>query len=450
MASPVVTVKEAAGASQLLAARLQIPPMSYSHASGSWMFTSDGQRYLDACSGIVNVNIGHAHPTVVEALRDQAGICTYASPGSFAAAHMQQLATATARAVHRPDDRVMFIPTGTAATEAAIALARLAQRARGETGRHKVLTASLGYHGNSAFVLALSGHRSRRPHEDDGFGLHPSFDPPYPGHHLGCPLPACQAGCAEAVRAAIVDAGPESVAAVLVETVNGTTGGGYTPPPGYLRALRQICDEHGVLLIHDEVLTGLGRTGLPLGSHHAPGAEPDIVTLAKGLGAGYLPLAATMIAPELAEAILSSGRWLPLMGTMSATPLQGRVGLAVLSVLDEIGVLDRDQVRGAAVAQVVAEATRDIPAVVDVRGLGYFYGLELAAGTIGDALRITRENGLLLYPFVGFRPDGSGEGLLVAPPLNATDADLNFLGEALRASLVQLGEHVTAAASQTG
>jgi adenosylmethionine-8-amino-7-oxononanoate aminotransferase len=435
-----VTTNEAADTSQLLAARLQIPPISYSHAYGSWIFSSDGQRYLDACSGIVNVNIGHAHPTVVDALRDQVGICTYASPGTFAPTQMTQLAAATAKAVHRPNDRVMFTPTGTSATEAAIALARLAQRARGEEGRHKVLTSSLGYHGNSAFVLALSGHRSRRPHEDDSFGIAPAFNPPYPDQHLDCPFPSCRAECARTVRDAIVNAGQETVAAVLMETVNGTTGGGYTPPAGYLRAVREICDEYGVLLIHDEVLTGLGRTGLPLGSHHAPGAEPDIITLAKGLGAGFIPLAATMISPDLAESILSAGRWLPLMGTMSGTPLQGRVGLAVLSVLDDLGVLDRDQVRGAAVGHVVTEATRDLPMVTDVRGVGYFYGIELAPGTVGDVLRLTRSNGLLLYPFVGFRPDGSGEGLLVAPPLNATDADLEFLGESLRSSLVRLSE----------
>ena len=204
--------------------------------------------------------------------------------------------------------------------------------------------------------------------------------------------------------------------------------------------VREICDEFGVLLIDDEVLTGLGRTGLPLGSHHTPGAEPNMLTLAKGLGAGYLPLAATMISPGLAESIMSSGKWLPLMGTMSGTPLQGRLGLAVLSVLDELGALDRDLERGADVARIVAEATQDMPMVTGVRGVGYFYGVELAPGTIGDALRVARSNGLLLYPHVGFHPDGTGEGLLVAPPLNATDADLDFLGETMRASLARLGE----------
>lgn len=424
--------------SQLLAARLQIPPIPYSHAAGSWVFASDGTRYLDGASGIVNVNIGHAHPVVVEALRDQVGICTYASPGTFAPDLMEQLAAATARAVHRPDDRVMFTPTGTHATESAIALARLVQRARGEEGRHKILTSSLGYHGNSAFVLALSGHRSRRPHEDDSFGLAPAFNPPYPGQHLDCPFPACRVECVRAVRDAIVAAGPETVAAVLMEPVNGTTGGGYVPPAGYLKALREVCDEFGVLVIHDEVLTGLGRTGLPLASHHTPGSAADIVTLSKGLGAGYVPLAATMISPNLAEDIMTSGKWLPLMGTMSATPLQGRAGLAVLSVLDDLGALDRDEVRGAALGRLVADAVRGQSVVTDVRGLGYFHGIELAPGTIGDVMRITRSKGLLLYPYVGFRPDRTGEGLLVAPPLNASDADLDFLGETLRTALTQL------------
>ncbi|MFB9609925.1 aspartate aminotransferase family protein [Kutzneria kofuensis] len=435
-----MTVNPAAGTSQLLAARLQIPPISYSHAFGSWVFGTDGKRYLDGASGIVNVNIGHAHPVVVDALREQVGICTYASPGTFAPTQMEQLAAATARAVHRPDDRVMFTPTGTHATEAAISLARLVQRARGEEGRHKILTSTLGYHGNSAFVLALSGHRSRRPHPDDSFGIAPAFDPPYPNQHIGCPFPTCRVECAQTVRDAIVNAGPETVAAVLMEPVNGTTGGGYVPPAGYLRAVREICDEYGVLFIQDEVLTGLGRTGLPLASHHTPGADADIITLSKGLGAGYVPLAATMLAPQLAEDIMSSGKWLPLMGTMSATPLQGRAGLAVLSVLEDLGTFDRDAVKGSAVGQLVADAARNHPLVKDVRGIGYFYGIELVPGTIGDAMRITRSNGLLLYPHAGWHPDHTGEGLLVAPPLNATDADLDFLGESLRKSLAQLSE----------
>ncbi|MBP2328512.1 adenosylmethionine-8-amino-7-oxononanoate aminotransferase [Kibdelosporangium banguiense] len=263
---------------RLLAAKLQLPPIPWTHARGSWVY--DGaKRYLDAASGMINVNIGHAHPAVAAAMSDQVRRGTFASPGALSGTLMDELAGQVALAVHRPEDRVMFTSSGTSGVEGAIAPARLAHRSRGADGRRKVLTASLGYHGNSAFMLALSGHRRRRPHPDDSFGLQPAFDAPYPGQHLDCPYETCQAECAQGVRAAIEQAGPETVAAVLIETVNGTTGGGYVPPAGYPRVVREICAEYGVLVIHDEVLTGLGRTGLPLAAHHTPGSYASHATV---------------------------------------------------------------------------------------------------------------------------------------------------------------------------
>jgi taurine---2-oxoglutarate transaminase len=426
-------VSPAGRPSRLLAARQPLPPLPYSHARGSWVYAPDGRRYLDASSGLVCVNIGHSHPVVAKAMADQATRGTFASPGSLLPRLQEELALATAVACGRDDDFVSLTTTGTAAVENAIALARIAQRARGERGRHKVLTASLGYHGNSAFALALSGHRRRRPHIDDGFGLGPAFDPPYPDLHHGCAHTTCEADCAGAVRDAIIRADPDTVAAVLVEPVNGTTGGGYVPPAGYLNAVRAICARYGVLLIHDEVLTGL-----PLAAQHSPGGEADLTVVSKGLGAGYAPLAAVLVAPAIGETILASGQPLPMAGTMSANPLQARVGLAVLSVLRDIGALDRSRVRGASVAAAVHEATRDLPVVKDVRGRGYFIGVELAGAPLVDAMAIAREHSLLLYPFNGFRADGGGEGVIVAPPLTASDEELAFLGTALRTTLERL------------
>ncbi|KOG58324.1 aminotransferase class III [Streptomyces varsoviensis] len=421
--------------SRLLAARQPLPSLPFDHAEGCWLYGPDGRRFMDASSGLICVNVGHAHPAVLRALTTQAGKGTFASPGS--------LDPRLQEAVGRPEDRVAFACTGTAAVEMAIALARSVQRARGEKRRHKVLTASLSYHGNSALNLALSGHRRRRPHPDDGFGLGPAFDPPYPGHHRGCRLDACDATCAAEVGTAIEEAGTDTVAAVLVEPVNGTTGGGYCPPDGYLRALRDICAAHGVLVIHDEVLTGLGRTGLPLAAHQCPASDADLTVLAKGLGAGYLPISAVLIAPDAAEELLSSGSPLPLMGTMSATPLQAAVGMATLSVLDDIGALDRESARGATVTDAVREAARGLPVVTGTRGRGYFLGVELAPGTQRRALAISREQGLLLYPFNGFQPDGGGEGVIVAPPLNISDEETAFLGSALRATFEQLASETT-------
>jgi taurine--2-oxoglutarate transaminase len=427
-------------APRLLAARQPLPPLPFDHAEGCWVYSPDGRRLMDASSGLICVNVGHAHPTVLRALTDGAGAGTFASPGQLRPHLQERFAQAVAQAVDRSEDRVTFACTGTAAVELAITLARSVQRARGEPHRHRVLTASLSYHGNSALTLALSGHRRRRPHPDDSFGLGPAFDPPYPGHHHRCPHPVCGADCAAEVGAAIEKAGADTVAAVLVEPVNGTTGGGYVPPDGYLSAVRGICAEYGVLVIHDEVLTGLGRTGLPLAAHHDPGSDADLTVLAKGLGAGYLPISAVLVAPELAETLLAADVPLPLMGTMSATPLQATVGLATLSVLEDIGALDRKVARGAAIADAMHHATRDLPVITETRGRGYFWGIELAPGTQRRALAISRERGLLLYPFNGFRPDGDGEGVIVAPPLNISDEETAFLRSALRATFEQLAD----------
>jgi taurine---2-oxoglutarate transaminase len=422
----------------LLAARLPIPPLPYTHAKGSWIYGEDGRRYLDAASGLICVNLGHGHPRIVEALADQARKAAFAPAGTLSPVLQERLATATALAVDRPDDRVVFTSTGTAGIEMAIALARVAQRVRGNARRSRILTATLSYHGNSAYALALSGHRRRRPHPDDSFGIAPAFNPPYPGQHENCPYPMCRSECASAVADAIDEAGPDTVAAVLLEPVNGSTGGAYRPPDGYLARVREICDERGVLLLYDEVLTGLGRTGLPLAADHAAGADPDIVVVSKGLGAGYVAVAAVLIAPDMAADIEAARVPTPLMGTMAATPLQARVGLAVLAELDELGALDRTKVRGGFVGDAVDAAVRGLPVVRDRRGVGYFHGIELADGLQGEAMRTARRHGLLLYPFNGYRPDGGGEGVIVAPPLNTSPAEADHLSGALRAALLEL------------
>ncbi|WP_232543838.1 aspartate aminotransferase family protein [Streptomyces buecherae] len=422
---------------QLLAARQPAEPLPFSHARGSWIHLADGRRLLDASSGLVCVNVGHAHPSVVHAMTEQAQSGAFASPGALRPALQEQLARRLARLVGRPEDRVVFTSTGTSAVEMAIALARLAQRAKGGHRRHRILTSSLSYHGNSALTLALSGHRRRRPRHDDAMGLRPEFDPPYPGLHRRCRYARCRAECAEDVHG-VMPEDPESVAAVLVEPVSGTTGGGYTPPDGYLSRLRSLNADQGVLTLHDEVLTGLGRTGLPLAADHWPDTRADITVLSKGLGAGYLPLSAVLLAPEHAESILSAGMPLPMMGTMSATPLQAAVGLAVLDVLEETGALTDARGLGARLEGALRRSLAGLPAVTDIRGRGQFHGIELAPGTLREAMRRTRARDLLLYPFNGYRPDGSGEGLIVAPPLTSTQDELDFLVRRLHQALEDL------------
>ncbi|MCK7624501.1 aspartate aminotransferase family protein [Streptomyces sp. RS10V-4] len=420
--------------SVLLSTRQPLPPIDYSHAAGAWIHTADGDRLLDAASGLVCVNIGHAHPHVVECLARQARTATFATPGALLPSVQEELAVRLTEAVNRPGDGVSLSCSGTSAVELAISYARLIQRRRGHDGRHRILTARLGYHGNSALTLGLSGHRRRRPHPDDALGLAPAFDPPYPGQHANCPHERCRASCADSVAEAVDRLGAGSVAAVLIEPVNGTTGGAYVPPPGYLAELRRACHDLGVLVIHDEVLTGLGRTGRPLGSDHCADAAADIVVLSKGLSAGYVPLSAVLVNPAGVAELRTSGRPLPLMGTMSATPLQAVAGLAVLDVLAEIGALDSTRLRGGDVTAAV-RAVEGLPVVRETRGVGYFHAVELAPGTQTAVLKAARDERLLLYPFNGFHPDGTGEGVIVAPPLNSSPSEVDFLSDGLRRAL---------------
>ncbi|MEU0429342.1 aspartate aminotransferase family protein [Streptomyces canus] len=424
----------------VLTGRQSLPPIEFNRAAGSWLYDIKGKEYLDASSGSICVNIGHAHPHVVYAMQSQLAKGAYTTATIARSAEMDRLGARLTATVGRPDDKVILTTTGTSAIELAISLARMAQRARGQSERNKILTASLGYHGNSALTLGLSGHRRRRPSSADAMGLAPSFDPPYPGQHPACDGGQCTADCADDVARAIRAAGPETVAAVLIEPINGATGGAYVPPPGYHARLKEICQDQGVLLLHDEILTGLGRTGLPMSSHHWPSAQPDIAMVSKGLNGGYTPLAATVISTEIADDIAQSGRSLPLLGTMSGTPLQVAVGNAVLDVLQELGAVASDATRGNHVAGAVQRATAGLPVVVDVRGRGYLHGIEVADNCQSDLLRIGRDKGLILYPFNGYRRDGGGEGVLIAPPLNISDDEVSFLASALRSALVELSE----------
>lgn len=189
-------------------------------------------------------------------------------------------------AVGRPDDSVALVTCGTLGVEVAVGLARSITRVRDGKRRGDILTSTLSYHGMSALTLALAGNHARSPRPEDALGLGPGFPAPYPPTHAHQGH-ACDSSCAFEIAQEIDRRGAENVAALLIEPVNGTTGGAYVPPDGYLRRVSEICRERDVLVIHDEVLTGLWRTGTPLASRHWEGCEPDMVILSKGLGAGY-------------------------------------------------------------------------------------------------------------------------------------------------------------------
>lgn len=414
---------------RLLTSTRPMPDFEVVATSGPWLHRADGTRIFDGSSGLLCANVGQSSPKVLARIEQQFPKYSFGGAAVVQPHIQMELVDRLCDAVGRPDDSIALVTCGTLGVEVAIGLARNIVRVRGGKRRCDILTSDLSYHGMSALTLALAGNHARRPRQEDALDLGPAFPAPYPPTHIHGETP-CDAACADEVANAIDSRGAENVAAVLLEPVNGTTGGAYVPPDGYLRRVAEICRERDVLVIHDEVLTGLWRTGTPLASNHWDCAEPDLVILSKGLGAGYTGVAAVLVAPELAPLIRhEDADPLPAMGTMAAHPLQAA---ACLGVLDELESLDFDafRVRGERLGAALRALT-DLPGVREVRGLGHLYGVELAPGLLWPLMAETERRGVFFYPFTGAGHPKS-EGLVVAPPLISTDENLEFLAAALR------------------
>lgn len=414
-----------------------MPDFEVVGAEGPWLHRADGSRIFDGSSGLLCVNAGQGSRKVLARIEQQFSRYTFGGPAVVQPRIQLELVDRLCRAVGRPDDSAALLTCGTLGVEIAVSMARNIARVRNGKRRGDILTSNLSYHGTSAFTLAIGGNQVRRPRPEDAFGLGPAFPAPYPpAHNHGTTKRPCDASCADEVALAIDTRGAQNVAAVLLEPVNGTTGGAFVPPDGYLRRVSEICRERDVLVIHDEVLTGLWRTGTPLASAHWEGAEPDLCILSKGLGGGYTGVAAVLVSPELAPLLKhAKADPLPPMGTMSAHPLQAA---ACLGVLDELEAMDFDafQARGEQLGGAL-RALRDMSAVRDVRGIGHLYAVELTAGQLWPAMKEAEARGVFLYPFTGAGHPKS-EGFVVAPPLNSTDEDISFLTEALRGAAVAI------------
>ncbi|WP_405088870.1 aminotransferase class III-fold pyridoxal phosphate-dependent enzyme [Microbispora sp. NBC_01389] len=414
---------------RLLTSSRPLPDFDVVAASGPWLHCSDGRRMFDGSSGLICVNAGQSSPKVFSRIEQQFFCASFAGAAVVRPHIQMELMDRLCHAVGRPEDSVALATCGTLGVEVAVGLARNIARVRSGKRRGDILTSTLSYHGNSALTLALAGNHARRPHPEDALGLGPAFPAPYPPVHDHGQAGACDASCAEEVAKAIDSRGAENVAAVLLEPVNGTTGGAYVPPDGYLQRMSEICREREVLVIHDEVLTGLWRTGTPLASNHWDGTEPDLCILSKGLGGGYTSVGAVLVSPEIAPLLHhKDGDSLPAMGTMAAHPLQAA---ACLGVLDELESMDFDafHARGDRLGAFLRTLT-GMPCVRDVRGLGHLYGVELAPGLLWPLMEECEKRGVFFYPFTGAGYPRS-EGLVVAPPLNSTDEDIGYLTAAL-------------------
>ena len=356
-----------------------IAPIPVAGADGRHFWDFDGKRYLDFASQLVNVSIGHQHPKVVAAIKEQAEkLCTIGPP--MATEPRSTLARMLAE-VTPGDLRMSFFTNGGAeANENAIRLARW------YTGRHKVIARYRSYHGATAGAITLTGDPRRWPAEPGIPGVVRMLDPytyRCPAGHPD-PCPVCTG--APHLEEILQYEGAHTVAAVILETVTGTNGI-IVPPDGYLQAIREVCDRHGIVLICDEVMAGFGRTGKWFGVDNWD-VVPDILTVAKGINSGYIPLGAMIVREPIAEWVRD--KYFAGGLTYSGHPLACASAVASIEAFKEEGIVENAAEMGGVFAEQLRTLQDKHPSIGDVRGLGCFWGLELVKD------RATREP---LVPF---------------------------------------------------
>ncbi|MFF2749528.1 aspartate aminotransferase family protein [Kitasatospora sp. NPDC058048] len=368
-------------------AQALIDPLAVAGAEGSYFWDYDGNRYLDFSSQLVNTNIGHQHPRVVAAIQEQAAkLCTIA-PG-FAVESRSEAARLIAERTPGDLDKIFFTNGGAEANENAIRLARL------HTGRQKVLSTYRSYHGATANAIALTGDPRRWPNEGGVSGV-VHFWGPYPyrsNFHAENEAQECERAL-EHLEQVIAFEGPGTVAAVILETVVGTAGV-LVPPAGYLAGVREICDRYGIVFILDEVMAGFGRTGEWFAADHW-GVTPDLLTFAKGVNSGYVPLGGVAISAEIAATFAE--RAFPGGLTYSGHPLACASAVATINTMAEEGIVENARHIG---ENVLGPGLRELaerhPSIGEVRGLGVFWALDLVKD------RETRE------PLVPYNAAGAG------------------------------------------
>jgi adenosylmethionine-8-amino-7-oxononanoate aminotransferase len=402
--------------------------LTLERGEGVYVWDNNGRRYIDGSAGPICVNIGYGVKEVVDAMTRQMEKIAYAHSAHFTAESVFEFAEKLAGFAPPSLNKVFFCSGGSEATEAAAKLARQYHLEQGEDSRYKVVARWQSYHGNTLGALSMSGNIARRRRYVPMLLDFPHIPPAY---CYRCPFQktrdACDLDCAWALEREIRAVGPQYVSAFIAEPVVGATLGTVPAPEGYFQVIREICDEHEVLFIADEVMTGLGRTGKNWGLDHW-GVEPDIIATAKGLASGYIPLGACIASDKVFEAFegpFAHGH------TYGSHPVACAVGVAVLDYVEKHDLVKRSEELGEYLHKEL-KGLYDHPTVGDIRGMGVFAGIEFVKDKESKEpfpaeVRFNRRvlercfgNGLLVYPGVATVDGFRGDHIQVAPPLVVT------------------------------
>ncbi|RAZ92949.1 aspartate aminotransferase family protein [Mesorhizobium hawassense] len=423
-----------------------------SGGKGIELFDSNGRAYIDASGGAAVSCLGHGHPDVIAAMHRQADTLAYAHTSFFTSDVAEALADRLVADAPAGISHAYFVSGGSEAVEAALKMARQYFVEIGQPQRRNIIARKQSYHGNTLGALATGGNEWRRaqfrPLLIETHHIDPCFA--YRFQEAGESDEDYAARAAQALEDRIIELGPETVMAFVAETVVGATAGAVPPVADYLRRIRDICDRYGVLLLLDEVMCGMGRTGT-LHACEQDGVAPDLMTIAKGLGGGYQPIGAVLLSQKIFDAFANGSGLFQHGHTYICHPMACAAALAVQDVIARDRLLDNVKAMGAHLARRLGERFGNHPHVGDIRGRGLFMGVELVEDRStkqpfdpkrklhARIKKAAMANGLLVYPMGGTIDGASGDHVLLAPPFicdeAAIDATVERLGDAIGEAL---------------
>jgi adenosylmethionine-8-amino-7-oxononanoate aminotransferase len=415
---------------------------------GAYLIDSLGKRYLDASGGAAVSCLGHSDNDVIAAVKAQVGKMAFAHTSFFSNEPMELLAAQLVENAPAGIDHAYFVSGGSEAVEAALKLARQYFLELGEPQRNRVIARKQSYHGNTLGALAAGGNAFRRkPYEPLLFEVsHVSACYPYREQHAGETPESYGLRLARELEGEILRGGADRVMAFVAETVSGATLGAVPAVPGYFARVREVCDKYGVLLILDEVMCGMGRTGRWYACEDE-GVVPDIITIGKGLGAGYQPISAMLCNSRIYDVVINGSGYFQHGHTYSGHAVACAAALAVQRVITNRHLLEHVKALGPTIGARLMDRLGNHPNVGDVRGRGFFWALELVADRdmktpftaerrLHAALKqAALENGLLCYPMGGTVDGQQGDHVLLAPPYIVTEVQVEEMVEKLALSL---------------
>lgn len=420
--------------------------------AGLYIYDDKSREYLDASGGAAVSCLGHGHPAVTRAIHEQLDKLAYAHTSFFTTQVAEELADTLVADAPKGISHVYFVSGGSEAVEAALKMARQYFVERGERNRRHIVARRQSYHGNTLGALATGGHKSRRdmfaPLLYESHHIDPCFA--YRHQEPGESLEDYGRRAADQLEEKIAELGGESVIAFVAEPVVGATAGAVPPAPGYFKRIREICDRHGIVLILDEVMCGMGRTGT-LYACEQDGVVPDLVAIAKGLGGGYEPIGAVLLQKKIFDAFAQGSGFFHHGHTYLGHPLACAAALEVQRTIKRDKLLDNVKAMGTQLARRLSERFGNHPHVGDIRGRGLFQAIELVEDRSAKRpfdpkkklhARIKKEamaRGLMVYPAGGTADGTAGDHVLLAPPfiIDAAGVDIvvERLGDAVDAAI---------------